>query len=93
MSTDDNRMNGVTRKWAKANNHAVYFTHRDYMKRAGLKKAHNPKGGIPTTTLPVDGTNNAQCVWLMDGNDTYGDCGSAMADHGFQRVDVGESGQ
>jgi hypothetical protein len=62
--------------------HSTHFRHRDTMRmRASFRTFRLPKAGLPPTTLPVDCTNNAQCVWPMDANDAYGICGPAMAAH------------
>lgn len=60
------------------------YTHRSSMRNVWpLKKAARPQLGftISPTTLPVDWTNSQQVAAPMDGNDTYGDCGEAMAAH------------
>jgi hypothetical protein len=65
--------------------HNAHFVHRDMMRpRHALKRFYAPykQFAPPPTLLPVDSTGNATVSCPMDGNDTYGDCGEAMAAHG-----------
>jgi hypothetical protein len=80
------------RVWLPKRGHFVHFHHRRTMRRRApqhLRRFHFPLRyyehvpfGVPATTLPVDSTGNATVSCPMDGNDTYGDCGEAMAAHG-----------
>jgi hypothetical protein len=68
--------------------HWAHFIHRDDMRpKRPVRRAYRSHAlAVPVTTLPVDcvGPNPSPgngCQWPMDGNDTYGDCGEAMACH------------
>jgi hypothetical protein len=60
----------------------AHFTNRRSMQNPHpLKRFIHRRGVIPATVLPVDSTGNATVSCPMDGNDTLGDCGEAMACH------------
>lgn len=48
---------------------------------AGALPKAPPKVAVPSVPAQSDGT-----PWGMDGNDTFGDCGVAGADHGFMAI-------
>jgi hypothetical protein len=62
-------------------NKSVVLVSRDRMKAPAMHRAFRKPHSIPATTLPIDCTGNASVSCPMDGNDTYGDCGEAMAAH------------
>lgn len=70
--------------------HHAHFFRRSELKRAGFKMFRRPKDD-PPTTLPVDWTNNGAVSAPMDGNDTYGSCGEAMAAHGDNILTYGQA--
>lgn len=72
--------------------HYAHFMHRDKMhnpyplRKIGHKKPFVP----PVTQLPVDSTNNGAVSCPIDGNDTLGCCGEAMACHVFNIFTYGQ---
>jgi hypothetical protein len=61
--------------------HDAHFIPRHKMMRVTPINRFHHTAPIPTTPLPVDSTGNAMVSCPMDGNDTLGDCGFAMAAH------------
>jgi hypothetical protein len=71
----------TTRKWIPFRGHYAHFIRRDQMKRRHSCRSAILHAAAPPTVLPVDSSGGATVQCPMDGNDQYGDCGAAMADH------------
>jgi hypothetical protein len=69
------------------------FIHRKAMSRKCMMRSFGAPGvkfNPPPVTLPVDCTGGAKVSCPMDGNDTYGDCGEAMAAHADNIMTFGQ---
>jgi hypothetical protein len=80
------KTSGSHKKWLEKHGKWVTFVHRDKMRRTlepGRRcvMASEKCANVPVTKLPVDCTGNASVSCPMDGNDTLGICGPAMAAH------------